>query len=93
MLDLLAGVHGLVEGSIIGTALTLDGLHIEQRGCTLALHAFLPVVVRLGEGTVGDIMVLPTPLIILLNDVVDTLATQDPVRSVEVRLEDSGSEH
>lgn len=77
----------------MGAALTLNGLHVKERGRTITLHAFFAVVVRLGEWTVGDIMVLPTPLVILLYDVVDALPTQDPVSGVEVRLEDSGSEH
>lgn len=67
MLYIFAIVLFLVEFGLFRTGHAFHGLHIEQRSLFFTFDAFLSVEERSGNGTVGNVVVLTTSLIILFN--------------------------
>lgn len=93
MLDLLASVHRLVVEGIFRAVATLGSFHIKERSGSFALDTFFAIEVGTDQGAIGDIVILPAPLVVLVHDIVDALPAQDPVSGIEVGLEDSGGQH
>jgi hypothetical protein len=94
MRHLLAYPYTCIDFSILWTIITLFLLHIEQRlVLTRTLYTILTIKKWKLVRTVCNIMVLNTSLVVLLNEIVNTLITQDPVTGVKITLEHSCTQY
>ncbi len=57
------------------------------------MNALFAIEERSSDGAVGNVMILPAALIVLLDDVVDGLTAEDPIGGVKIRLEYSGTQY
>lgn len=86
---LLACTLLFVEKSIIRACITFGCLHIEERKAFFALNALLTIEERSCNGAIGNVVILSATLVVLFDDIIDSLAPKDPIGGIKIGLKDS----
>ena len=90
MRNLITSSFLSVYSCIWRTFITFLSVHIEDRRVFRAFDALLSIEERSMDGAVGDILILSTPAVVLIDDIIDGLFSEYPVCGNKIGLKDSG---